>query len=338
MYATIAGASPFDFLGSSLVLRVGRLVLAPLDITLVLVALAVALLSALALWRIAEREDCQKRLFRALRHNLNPHRSVHTSTGRRPWHQRLGTQIASMKIIGTAKQQSLLACLVAAGFKGHGHLPALIAAKLCGAMVFLPLGWLFLEWRRMFLGWPTLRLAALAVAFILGWRFPEVILSRVAARRRLRLENGIPDALDLLVICAEAGLSLDSAIEHAGHALRISSPEVAKEFAVTAAEMRVLSVRSQALENLAERTGLASLHSIVVTLNQSIKFGTSLAGSLRVLAAEMRAKTSARFEERAARLPVLLTVPLMVFVLPSVMVVIGTPLVLRIVDMLADSP
>jgi tight adherence protein C len=338
MYASIAGASPLDFFGSSLVLRVGRLVLTPFDICLVIVALAVALFSSVGLWRIAGREDRQKKLFQALRRNLSPHRSFHVLKGRPPWHQRLGTQIASMKIIGTAKQQSLLACLDAAGFKGHGHLPALIAGKLCGAMAFVPLDWLFLEWRRILLGWPTLRLAALAVAIVLGWRFPEVILSRLAVRRRLRFENAIPDALDLLVICAEAGLSLDSAIEHAGRALRISSPEVAKEFAVTAAEMRVLSVRSQALENLAERTGLASLRSIVVTLNQSIEFGTSLAESLRVLAAEMRAKTLARFEERAARLPVLLTMPLMAFVLPSVMVVIGTPLVLRIVDVLADSP
>jgi tight adherence protein C len=336
--SSIAGASPLDFFGSSLVLRIGRLVLTPFDICVVIVALAVVLFSSVALWRITGREDRQKRLFQALRHNPNPHPSFHMPTGRPPWHQRLGTQIASMKIIGTAKQQSLLACLDAAGFKGHGHLPALIACKLCGAITFLPLGWLFLEWRRILLGWPTLKLAALAVAIVLGWRFPEVILSRLAVRRRLRFENAIPDALDLLVICAEAGLSLDSAIEQAGRALRISSPEVAKEFAVTAAEMRVLSVRSQALENLAERMGLASLRSIVVTLNQSIKFGTSLAESLRVLAAEMRAKTLARFEERAARLPVLLTMPLMALVLPSVMVVIGTPLVLRIVDVLADSP
>ena len=149
---------------------------------------------------------------------------------------------------------------------------------------------------------------------------------------------GMPDALDLLVICAEAGLSLDHAIEQVGHVFHRSSPEVAKEFAATAAEMRVLPVRAQALENLAERVGLASLRSIVVTLNQSIKFGTSLAESLRILAAEMRAERLTRFEQRAARLPVLLTLPLMAFVLPSLMVVIGTPLVLHIIDVLGTAP
>jgi tight adherence protein C len=85
---------------------------------------------------------------------------------------------------------------------------------------------------------------------------------------------------------------------------------------------------------MAERTGLASLRSMVVTLNQSIKFGTSLTESLKILAAEMRIDRLARFEERAARLPVLLTLPLMIFVLPSLMMVIGTPLVLRILDAL----
>jgi tight adherence protein C len=171
-----------------------------------------------------------------------------------------------------------------------------------------------------------------------GWRFPDTLLSRLAARRRARFETGIPDALDLLVICAEAGLSLDHAIEEVGRVLHSSSREVAEEFSATAAEMRVSPVRSQALENLAQRTGLASLQSMVATLNQSIKFGTPLAESLRVLAVEMRAERLARFEERAARLPVLLTIPLMMFILPSLMIVIGTPLALRIMDMLGKGP
>ena len=150
----------------------------------------------------------------------------------------------------------------------------------------------------------------------------------------MRLETGIPDALDLLVICTEAGLSLDHAIEQLGRVLRSSNPEVAEEFAATAAEMRVSAVRGQALENLAQRVGIASLRSIIAALNQSIKFGAPLAESLRMLAAEMRTERLARFEERAARLPVLLTLPLMAFILPSLLLVIGAPLALRIIDML----
>jgi tight adherence protein C len=303
---------------------------------ILLLALAVALLSAVSLWRIAQSENRQNRLLDTLRRTQ--HRIEEpTRAPRVPWHQRLGILVAATRIISTGEQQRLLTMLLAAGVKGHGRLSALVTAKVCGAAVFLPLCWLFLEWRLFFVEATTVRLLILAVAAILGWRFPEAVLSRLGARRRVRFEIGMPDALDLLVICAEAGLSLDHAIEQAGRVLRWSNPEVAEEFAATAAEMRVSSVRSQALENLAQRVGIASLRSIVAALNQTIKFGTPLTESLRVVAGEMRAERLARFEERAARLPVLLTLPLMGFILPSLMIVIGTPLALRIIDMLGRS-
>jgi pilus assembly protein TadC len=139
------------------------------------------------------------------------------------------------------------------------------------------------------------------------------------------------------ILVGDAGLSLDQAIEQVAQDLSSSSPEVAGEFAAAAAEMRVLPDRSKALENLAQRAGLASLRSIVATLNQSIRFGTPLSDSLRVLAAEMRTERLARYEERAARLPVLLALPLMGFILPSMMIVVGTPLILRMVDFLQQS-
>jgi tight adherence protein C len=320
-----------------LAIRIGEMHFAPIQTCILVLALAAASVSALNLWRVGRDEDREKRLFDALR-RFPFHFAKLTRTRGPPWHHRLGTMVGATRIIGTAEQQQLLADLAAAGVKGHGHLAAVIAAKLCSAAAFVPLCWLLLEWRQFFIGTTTVRLLLLVGSCLLGWRFPEVVLSRLAARRRVRLETGMPDALDLLVISAEAGLSLDHAIEQVGRVLRSSSREVAEEFAATAAEMRVAPDRGQALENLARRTGLASLRSIVAALNQSIKFGTPLAGSLRVVAAEMRAERLARFEERAARLPVLLTLPLMAFILPSLMIVIGTPLALRIIDMLGRGP
>jgi tight adherence protein C len=337
MLTILDSASPFALIEMYFTVRFGEIPFGPLDTSVIVLALAAALVSAFNLWRIGEREDREVHLLQVLHRDL-PHHTKLTRPPRTPWYQQLGTRIAATKIIGTAKQESLLSALVAAGIKGHGQLPALIAGKVCAGAAFVPLFWLLIEWDRLFVQMPTIRLAILAGAGILGWHCPEVVLSRLAKRRRARLENGLPDALDLLVICTQAGLSLDYAIEQVGHFLRPSNREVAKEFTATAAEMRVLPVRGQALENLAERTGLPSLCSMVVTLNQSIKFGTSLTDSLKILAAEMRADRLARFEERAARLPVLLTVPLMVFVLPSLMVVIGTPLVLRTLDMLGQVP
>jgi tight adherence protein C len=313
--------------------RIAEMQFSMQDVCILVVALAAALLSALNLWRIGQSEDRQRRVRDTLR-RASGDRPESSLPRRAPWYQRLGGLVATTRIIGRGEQERLLAALVAAGVKGHGHLAALVAAKVCTAVAFVPFCWLAMEWRHFFVGATGIKSIFLFGAAILGWRCPEVVLSRLAARRQRRLETGIPDALDLLVICTEAGLSLDHAIEQLGRVLRSSNPEVAEEFAATAAEMRVSAVRGQALENLAQRAGIASLRSIVGALNQSIKFGAPLAESLRILAAEMRAERLARFEERAARLPVLLTLPLMAFILPSLLLVIGAPLALRIIDML----
>jgi len=325
-------ATLVDLARTYLSFRVGEIQLGPLDTCVLILALSGALVSALNLWRIARREDFQDRLYTLSGTSLV--RATLARPQRPSWYQRLGTAIATTPIIKTTGQRALLSALAAAGIRGHGRLASLLAAKGCSAVVFLMAGWLLLAWHNIFAGSLPIRLGVLAVAVLLGWRLPDVILSRLAARRRVRLEQGMPDALDLLVFCAEAGLSLDQAIEQVARDLHLSSPEVAGEFAAAAAEMRVLPERSKALENLVQRAGLASLRSIVATLNQSIRFGTPLADSLRVLAAEMRAERLARYEERAARLPVLLALPLMGFILPSMMIVVGTPLILRMIDFL----
>jgi len=321
-----------DLAQTYLALRIGEIRLGALDTCILVLALSGALVSALNLWRIARREDFQDRLYAVGGTTLAPAEPARPQHP--PWYQRFGTAIAATPIIRTTEQRALLSALAAAGIRGHGRLASVLAAKGCSAVVFVMVGWLLLEWRDLFAGSPTIRLVLLAAAVLLGWRLPDVVLSRLAVRRRMRLEQGMPDALDFLVFCVEAGLSLDQAIEQVARDLRSSSPDVAGEFAAAAADMRVLPDRSKALENLAERVGLASLRSIVATLNQSIRFGTPLSASLRVLAAEMRAERLARYEQRAARLPVLLALPLMGFILPSMMIVVGAPLILHMIDFL----
>jgi tight adherence protein C len=316
-----------------LTIRIGEAHFEPVDTCILVLALSVALLSAFNLWQIGQREDRERRLD-ALR-GVSLQRPEPAHQAQEPsWYHRVGAIVVATPIVSTAKQEKLFAALVAAGVKGQVRLTHLIAGKVCAGTAFVTLFLLILQWRQFFVAASSFGFAMLAGAFIIGWWFPEVLLSRLAARRQVRLDFGLPDALDLLVICAEAGLGLDQAIEQVGRDLRLSNREVSEEFAATAAEMRVLADRGKALENLARRAGLSSLRSIIATLNQSIKFGTPLTASLRVLAAEMRAERLARFEERAARLPVLLTIPLMMFILPALMIVVGTPLGLRIIDML----
>jgi tight adherence protein C len=293
---------------------------------LLLAAIAAAALIGFRLWRIAQREEVQRHRLEAFRGPI----SVGRQTVRLPWYRRLG--IAASPIVGMVEQQRLLKLLAAAGIKGGGSLANFVASKVSSAVVLAGLAWLLLEWRHLFAGMMILRVSALGIALIVGWRLPDLILNHLIKRRRLRLEYGMPDALDLLVICAEAGLSLNQSIEEISRQLYLSNKDVAAEFASTAAEMQVLSDFGQALDNLVERTGLADLRSLVATLKQSIKFGTPLSESLRMIAGEMRAAHQARIEERAARLPVLLAIPMMLFILPCLLMIVGTPAVLHMLD------
>jgi tight adherence protein C len=323
-----------DIARTYLTLRIGPAHFNPLKTCLLILALATALVSAFSLWRIGQREDRDKRI-------ASLHRPSLDRTGERApslsWYERLGNVVATTPIVSSRKQRKLLGVLAASGMKGYIGLSTLIAGKVCLGIVSLGIFWMILKSHHWLAAPTILEASLLAGAVAVGWELPELGLSRLAAHRRRRLELGLPDALDLLVICAEAGLSLDQAMEEVGRELRPSNRDVAEEFATTADEMRIMADREHALANLAQRAGLLSLRSIITTLNQSLKFGTPLAASLRVLAGEMRAERLTRIEERAARLPVLLTIPLMTFILPSLIVVIGTPLVLRIVDMLADA-
>ena len=325
-----------DLLRTYLTIQFGPVSLGPVDTSVFVLALTAASFSAFYLYRILTYEDREDRLA-LLRGSTPPNNRRQNRPARPAWYTRLGNLIAASPIIGIAEQQRLLHALAAAGIKGHGDLVTFILSKLCGAVAFAALTWLFFEWRQWFVGSGVIRLALVLGALMLGWRFPDFVLSRLAARRRLRIEQGIPDALDLLVICAEAGLSLDQAIEQVAREMRPANRPVADEFAATAAEMRVLADRSEALENLVRRTRLASLRGITTTLTQAIRFGTPLAESMRILAAEMRTERLARLEERAARLPVLLTIPMLVFILPCILMVIGTPLMLRILDALRQT-
>jgi len=287
----------------------------------------VALWSGSRLLGINRREKVQQLRLEAFRGAVA---AVSMQTGP-PWYRLLGSLIARSPIVGTAEQQRLLKLLLLAGIKARGSLANFIAIKVCSAVALAGLGWLFLEWHPLSL--MLARVAVFGFALLSGWRVPDIILRHLIKRRQLRLEQGMPDALDLLVVCSEAGLSLNQAIDEVSRQVRFSNKDVADEFAVTAAEMRVVADFSKALDNLVERTGLADLRSLVATLKQSLKFGTSLAESLRMIAGEMRAARQARMEERAARLPVLLAVPMLLFILPCLMMIVGTPVILRIVDM-----
>jgi len=176
------------------------------------------------------------------------------------------------------------------------------------------------------------RWAAAFAAAMFGFFAPGVFIKNLVTKRSKQLQLGLPDALDLMVICAEAGLSLDASLTRVSRELEPTWPEISEELGITAAELTFLPERRQAFENLNERTNLASVRGVVNTLLQTAKFGTPLAQSLRVLAAEYREARITRAEEKAARLPAMLTVPMILFILPTLFIVLLGPAALNIID------
>lgn len=179
---------------------------------------------------------------------------------------------------------------------------------------------------------PNLRLLAAAGAAVLGFFAPGIFLKNLIAKRQKRMQLGLPDALDLMIICAEAGLSLDSTIVRVSRELQAACPDLAEELAITSAELTFLPDRRQALDNLNARTDMSAIRGVVNTLMQTAKFGTPLAQSLRVLATEYRDARMFKAEEKAARLPALMTVPMILFILPTLFIVLMGPAALSILD------
>lgn len=163
-----------------------------------------------------------------------------------------------------------------------------------------------------------------------GFYLPRILLSNAVQKRRAAIQRAFPDALDLMVICVEAGLSAEAAFNRVTEEMIGSAPALAEEYGLVAAELAFLPDRRMAYENLAERTGMPSMKSLSTTLLQSEKYGTPVAVGLRVLSQENREARMAAAEKKAAALPAKLTVPMIVFFLPVLFMVIAGPAGIRI--------
>jgi tight adherence protein C len=166
----------------------------------------------------------------------------------------------------------------------------------------------------------------------MGFLAPEIWLRNQIGKRRNILRKAIPDGLDLLVVCVEAGLSTDAALTRVARETERSAAELSDELRLTAIELGFLPERRQALEGLAHRVDLPAVRALVAALMQTEKYGTPLAQSLRVLSAEFRTERLLRAEEKAARLPATLTVPMVMFILPCLFIVIIGPAIISVID------
>jgi tight adherence protein C len=165
---------------------------------------------------------------------------------------------------------------------------------------------------------------------MMGFYLPNLWIKMRISNRKEKMQQGLPDALDLMVVCVEAGTGLDAAINRVGEEMKLSNEVLSEEFRLMSMELRAGKQRRNALKNLALRTDLEDVSSLVTLLIQTEKFGTSLAQALRVHSDSMRTKRFQKAEEIAAKLPVKLMFPLVLFIFPSIFVVILGPAAIRI--------
>jgi tight adherence protein C len=240
--------------------------------------------------------------------------------------------VTSLRLVRTVHAQTLMQRLSSAGWRSGDALTMYLFAKfalpfIVPVIAVLWMGTLGWDW---FHGWA--RIAA-AIGFAgFGYFIPDMWLKNASQKRQKKIQLSLPDALDLMVTCAEAGLSLEALLKRVASEMVRSGPELADELGLTCIEMEFLPDRRQALVNLADRTDLPGIRALVNALQQSSKFGTPLSQAMRVLASEFRDERIVKAEEKAARLPVLLTVPMVLFILPPLIMVLVGPAALRVAD------
>jgi tight adherence protein C len=240
---------------------------------------------------------------------------------------KLGQFLARSGLLPASTIAELDVSLSAAGFRYGNALGLFIGAKLLLALLVPLVAYAVLQQVAVA---PFMRIVLIGASFVLGLLAPDMIIRRLRRRHLNGVERGLPDALDMLVICTEAGLGLEAGLERVATEIAPAGPEVAYELQLTATELRITADRRVALTNMGTRTGLTVMQRLGGTLIQTLQYGTPLSQALRTLAAEMRYEAQIRFEARAARLPVLLTLPMVIFILPCIFIVVGGPAALTV--------
>ncbi|WP_448665228.1 type II secretion system F family protein [Sphingomonas sp. CJ20] len=248
---------------------------------------------------------------------------------------RIRALLLSLKVLQDSQVKVAQTKLLQAGIRRKEWAVAVIFGRLVlpivigGPMLYLVYG------TEAFADWTPIKAYGLvAGSFILAYKAPDIYLKNKITKRSHAIRKGLPDALDLLVICAEAGLTVDAAFARVARELGRAYPELGEEFSLTGIELGFLAERRHAFENLAARIDLDAIRGVVTTMIQTEKYGTPLASALRVLSAEFRNERMMRAEEKAARLPAIMTVPLILFILPVLFIVILGPAACSINDAL----
>jgi tight adherence protein C len=220
-----------------------------------------------------------------------------------------------------------------AGLRSERHLVTFLAARLAVPLVLAIIVFVYSSTVYAEKVAPPMRLAATGVGAIFGYYLPSIFVKNMASRRQDSIKKAWSDALDLLLICVESGMSIEPAFQRVAREIGSASVPLAEEMTLTVAELSYLQDRRKAYENLGKRTGLMTVKSVVTSLIQSERYGTPLGTALRVLAQENRDMRMAEAEKKAAALPPKLTVPMILFFLPVIFVIILGPSIIMVMKL-----
>lgn len=210
--------------------------------------------------------------------------------------------------------------LIQAGYREEQHLTVYVGSRVALAVLGMALVVVATGFNLM----PMIAVGGF------GFFVPRFVLKRMIKQRQHKIRLGLADALDLTVICVEAGLALDQAMSRVGEDLHHAHPELSDEFHLVNLEMRAGKPRAEALRNLVDRTGVDDIRALVATLVQTDRFGTSVATALRIHSDSLRTERRQRAEEQAAKTTIKMVIPLVVFVLPSIIIVTLIPALIQL--------
>ncbi len=299
-------------------------------------AFAAAVLTVLAIWNAFMHRDPMAAKARELAERRLALKEAATSGRNKKSNEKavagMRDVVMRLNLLRSKHADKISKKLAQAGWRSHDAMVAYLFAKATLPLVIAALVGIFLLFGKLGGSFGLKHVLFSGALVLFSAYLPDIFVANAGGKRREILRKALPDGLDLMVICAEAGLSLDASMQRLSVEFTKSQPEFADEMALTSVELGFMPERRQALDNLSNRCNLPGMRAMVNTLGQTEKYGTPLAQSLRVLAVEMRHERLMKAEEKAHRLPAMLTVPMILFILPPLFVILLGPAVLSVMD------
>jgi tight adherence protein C len=309
-----------------------------------LIDLAVLLVffSALALWwfrRSGQRYRIAERARRVAQDHYKHGLARAAGQENSDLHKRLVAQLATIgdkiPLFDAKYRLKLQKDMVRSGYRSNRAVSVLLAFKFCIGLLCAALTIMFGSNIGMIAAYPMVRAAAVLAAFVVGMIIPEYVVAFRASKRRKVISSSLPDALDLLVICTNAGNSLAVSIRRVAHELKTICAPLAEEFSLTADELNLSGDSTRALHGLGERIDLPSIRALISTLIQSMRYGTPISQALRILSRTERLAHMMSLEEKAAKLAPKMVVPMMLFILPAIVAIAAGPAVIQLLAYIA---